>query len=127
MLRGAAVWLVIIAIETAHGVLRELLLVPRIGAELTGRIGWPLGMIIVLLTAIAFARWVGLRGLSELLGLGAMWTVFTLIFEAAIGFARGYDGARIIAEINPWNGGMMLYSLAVMFIAPLLAAKLRGV
>lgn len=126
MSRGLAVWLFIMLVETLHGVLRGLLLVPRVGEETAGRIGWPIGLVIVLGISIALAPWIAIRDTSALLRLGGLWAVLTLIFELTIGLLRGLDLPRLLAELNPLAGGLTIYSLAVMFLAPLLAARLRG-
>ena len=127
MFRGLLVWLIIMVLETGHGVLRGLFLVPWLGEAAAGRIGWPIGLVIVMATALIMARWVGLRDTAPLLRLGLAWLVLTFGFEVAVGLLRGFDGARIWAEVNPLAGGLMVYSLAVMVVAPLLAARLRGV
>ncbi|MGA7267825.1 MAG: hypothetical protein WBX21_08695 [Aestuariivirga sp.] len=126
MSRGLAVWLFIMLVETLHGLLRGLLLVPRVGEETAGRIGWPIGLVIVLGISIALAPWMAIRDTSALLRLGGLWAVLTLIFELTIGLLRGLDLPRLLAELNPLAGGLTIYSLAVMFLAPLLAARLRG-
>ncbi len=126
MSRGLAVWLFIMLVETLHGLLRGLLLVPRVGEEAAGQIGWPIGLVIVLGISIALAPWMAIRDTSALLRLGGLWAVLTLIFELTIGLLRGLDLPRLLAELNPLAGGLTIYSLAVMFLAPLLAARLRG-
>ena len=126
MSRGLIVWLIIMAAETAHGILRGLFLVPRVGEVLSSRIGWPVGMVIVLGIAALMARWVGFRDTPSLLRLGVLWAILTFLFEVAIGVLRGLDGPAIWAAINPLAGGLMVYSLAVMLVAPLAAARLRG-
>jgi hypothetical protein len=126
MARGLAVWLLIMLAETAHGILRGLFLVPRVGEVVAGRIGWPIGLVIVLGIAILCARWVGLKERRALLGLGLIWMVLTFCFEIAIGFARGLSNAAMFAEINPLAGGLMVYSLVVMLFAPLIATRLRS-
>lgn len=125
MSRGLAVWLFIMLVETLHGLLRGLLLVPRVGEETAGRIGWPIGLVIVLGISIALAPWMAIRDTSALLRLGGLWAVLTLIFELTIGLLRGLDLPRLLAELNPLAGGLTIYSLAAMFLAPLLAARLR--
>lgn len=126
MIRGLLVWLLIMLIETAHGVLRGLLLVPRVGEEAASRIGWPIGMALVLLVSVLTIRWTKIVGTGPLLGLGAIWAVLTVGFEIMIGLARGMALPAVLAELDP-RSGMMLYSAAVMFLAPLAAARLRGV
>jgi hypothetical protein len=125
MARGLLVWLGIMLVETVHGVLRGLFLVPRMGEEQAARIGWPLGLLIVLVVSVLAIRWTGVRGTRRLLALGAMWAVLTAGFEVAVGLARGFGQAQILAELNPATGTIP-YSALVMFLAPLVAARLKG-
>jgi hypothetical protein len=125
MLRGIAVWLIIMAIETLSGILRGLYLVPRMGEENASRIGWPVAVLVVLVVTWALIGWTGLRRRSALLRLGAVWMALTFVFEVGIGLLRGLDVTRIWNEINPMAGGMMLYSLAVIALAPLAMRGLR--
>ena len=125
MARGLLVWLLIMAVETVHGVLRGLLLAPRVGEAAASRIGWPIGMVLVMAVSMLAVRWTGLRGTRSLLALGAAWAVLTIFFEIMIGLLRGMAPGAVLAELNPASG-LMLYSGAVMFLAPLIAARLRG-
>ena len=126
MARGIVVFVLIMVVETVHGILRGLFLVPRVGEVMAGRIGWPIGVVIVFGVALLTIRWTGLSKRRALLGLGLIWMVLTLCFEVAIGYARGLSNEAILAEINPFSGGLMIYSLAVMLFAPLAAARIRG-
>lgn len=123
--RGLLVFLLIMAVETVHGVLRGLFLSPRVGEEMAAKIGWPVGLILVMLIAILTIKWVGLKDSRTLLALGTIWAVLTAAFEIMIGLLRGMGTPEIMAELNPLSG-TIAYSAAVMFIAPWLAARLRG-
>ena len=143
--RGLAVWIVIMGVETVHGIVRGLF-VPLVGEAIAGRIGWPIGMVIVFGVTFLTIRWIGLSERRALLGLGVWLLVFSAVgddaggpafvglafllsfcFEIAIGYARGLSNDAILAEINPLTGGLMVYSLVVMLLAPLIAARLRKV
>lgn len=126
MSRGLIVWFLIMLAETIHGVLRGLLLVPRVGEASAGRIGLLVGTALVLIVTFLFIRWIGLRKGTALLVLGAVWALLTGVFDILIGLLRGFNAARVIAEINPLAGGPMIYSLCVMFIAPWLCAWMAG-
>jgi hypothetical protein len=126
MSRGILVFLFIMALETVHGILRGLFLVPRIGETLSGLVGWPVAMVIVMVVSTLLIGWTRLTGTAALLRLGIVWAVLTLVFETAVGLLRGLDAARLWAEINPFSGGLMLYSLVVMLFAPLVATRIRG-
>lgn len=125
MARGLLVLLLILSLETVHGILRGIFLVPRIGERMSSLVGWPVAMIIVLLVSVLLIGWTRVTGTSALLRLGAVWAVLTFAFEISIGILRGLDAGHIWAEINPLAGGLMLYSLIVMLLAPLSATWLQ--
>jgi hypothetical protein len=127
MTRGLTVWLIIMAAETVHGILRGLFLVPSASEALASRIGWPVGAVLVLAIAALLIPWTGLRETSRLLRLGLLWAALTFAFELLVGVLSGLDATRIRAEINPLAGGLLVYSLIVMTLAPLVAARIRGV
>jgi hypothetical protein len=126
MARGLAVWLLIMAVETVHGILRGMFLAPAVGDAAAARIGWPIGAALVLGLATLTIRWIGRMRTGALFRLGMVWAVLTFAFEMVIGLLRGFDTERILAEIDPCTGGMLAYSLVVMALAPWLAARLRG-
>jgi hypothetical protein len=125
MWRGLVIWLLIMAIESVLGTLRMLFLVPLVGDKTADRIGWPVGLILVVFVTWVFARWIGLTRATSLLALGALWAVLTFFFEISVGFLRGFDWPHIVSEIDPTRGGLLIYSLIVMLVAPLIATKLR--
>jgi hypothetical protein len=126
MLRGLIAWCLIMVLETVHGILRGLYLVPLVGQAEANRIGWPVGAIIVLTVATLLRPWTGLRGPGALFRLGLMWAALTLTFEIIIGFARGMSALEVANDFNPLTGGLGLYTIAFMLAAPWLAARLRG-
>ena len=122
MLRGLVVWLVIICLETIHGILRGLYLVPLTGELTASRVGWPVGAIIVVAVSLLLISWTGLHSNRQLFLLGTIWATLTLLFEISIGYARGLDSASIIADFNPAAGGLSALSILLMLMAPLLAS-----
>ena len=126
MLRGVLVFILIMAVETVHGVLLGLFLVPLTGEESAAWLGWPIGLVLVLLVSWLTIGWTRLRSSSALLALGAVWAVLVVAFEAAIGLLRGMTLTEIAAEFDPLSG-TIAYSAAVMFLAPLATARLRGI
>src|SRR5207244_8043300 len=77
MLRGVIVWCAFMAIETVHGILRGIFLVPRVGLNLSNKIGWPVAACIVFGMTVLTFRWIGLVGTKALLRLGVIWVVPT--------------------------------------------------
>lgn len=125
MTRGLLIWLLIMLAETVHGVLRGLFLVPRMGEAVAERLGWPVAAVVVMAISLAAIRWIGLRRTGQLLRLGAAWALLTTVFEIVIGLLRGLDGPALLAAINPLTGSVA-WSAALMMVAPLLAARMRG-
>lgn len=125
ILRGILVWCGFMALETMHGILRSIFLVPRVGLDASNRIGWPIAAVIFFGVTVLTSRWVGLRGTKALLTLGALWVVLTFVFEISIGLLQGMDGTQIAHEINPFSGGLLIYSLIVVLLSPYAAARLR--
>lgn len=123
--RALAVWTLIALVETVHGVLRGLFLVPAVGEASAQRIGFAVGSALVLATALLCSRWLGARTRAAQVKTGALWLLLMLGFELVIGRLRGFGWARIAAEFDPRQGGTMLAGLLLMALAPWLATKLR--
>ena len=124
--RALIVWFVIILAETAHGVLRQLFLVPVVGDLRARQIGVFVGSVIILAVALAFSRWLGARTLREQLVVGSAWVALTLAFELALGAVLGYSPERMLEDYDFARGGFMVLGLLFMLWAPALAALLRG-
>ena len=112
--------------ETAHGALRELFIAPVIGGLRARQLGVFVGCAIVFIIAWLMARWLNARTRREQLLVGGFWVTLTLVFEFALGRAMGSSWARLLADYNPLQGGLMLIGLAFMFCTPMLVkARLR--
>ncbi len=119
--------MLIILAETAHGMARELFIAPAIGDLRARQVGVLIGSVIVLGVAWLTARWLDARTRRLQFAIGALWVTLTLTFEILVGRAIGASWERIISDFNPARGGFMLAGLAVLFCAPWLTARLRGI
>lgn len=127
LLRASAVWLIIIAAETAHGVLRTILLAPRVGDLPARQIGVPVGSLLVCGVAFLFIRWIAAGTNLRLLGVGLLWVVLTVLFEIGLGrLILGLSWGRITEDYNVTRGGFLGFGLLIMGLSPLMAAKFRG-
>ncbi len=124
--RALVVWLLIAAVETLHGVLRALYLVPVVGAARAERIGFVVACVLVLAVAWLTSRWLGATTRVTQLKVGLLWLLLMFGFELAVGRARGFSWPRIGAAFDPSQGGLMIFGLALMGLAPMLGAWLRG-
>jgi hypothetical protein len=126
-LRALLVWLVIIAAESVNGTLRTLYLAPVIGDFPARRVGVFVAIAVIFAITLAFSRWMGARTRAQLLGIGVLWVVLTVIFEFALG--RGvlhYEWSRLLSDYDLSQGGLMLFGLLALAFTPLLAARVRG-
>jgi hypothetical protein len=127
LLRGIAVWVLIIIVETIHGTLRQLFLAPVVGDVQARRIGVFTGLALIFLVAVLTIRWVAASTLYEFLVIGALWMVLTVGFEVALGHVvLGYDWSRILEDYDLSRGGLMGVGLLAMMFTPALAARVRG-
>lgn len=124
--RALLVWMLIMLAETALGMAREIFVAPALGDLRARQLGVLSGSLLVLCIAWLTARWLGDGDRRTALMVGAFWVALTLLFEILLGRALGASWDRIISDFNPARGGFMMVGLAVMFFAPLLAARLRG-
>lgn len=125
MLRAVVVWVVIIAAETVHGVLRQMWLAPVVGDLRARQIGVAIGSAIILAIAWLLSRWLGARTLRAQLAVGLLWVGLTVAFELGLGALLGLTRERMLADYNPIAGGFMVFGLLFMLLAPALAARLR--
>lgn len=124
--RALAVWVLIAAVETLHGVLRALFIVPVVGEEVAERIGFVVACALVVAVAWMTSRWLGATTRAAQLKVGLLWLLLMFGFEVAVGRARGFSWQRIGAAFDPSQGGLMLFGLALMGLTPLLGAWLRA-
>lgn len=124
-LRAVGVWLALMAVEVVHGVLRTILLTPRVGDVRAGQISVFTGtLLIIAVTYLLVSR---LRTVSSraLLMTGLLWVALTLAFEVGLGRALGLSWQRIGADYDLRQGGLMPLGLTALALAPWLAARLH--
>lgn len=127
-LRGIVVWVLLMAVESVHGALRQRFLAPLVGDFEARRIAVLTGAALIFVVTALAIRWVGIRDRAGLLGLGAWWVALTVLFEVALGrWVFGFGWSRILQDFDLRNGGLMGIGLAAMLFTPLLAARMRGV
>lgn len=127
ILRGLAVWLVLMLVEVLQGTVRTFWLAPRLGDFRARQVAVFTGSFLILLIVYLFIPWLGVRAVSSLLCLGLLWLLLTLVFEVALGrFVLHATWSRIFEDFNLPRGGLLPLGLLILFLAPLLAAKARG-
>jgi hypothetical protein len=123
--RATLSWMLIILVETLHGIVREIFIAPVLGDLRARQLGVFVGCVLIFLIAWPTARWMGARTSRTQWAVGAYWVVLTLGFEFALGRALGASWERILEDYNPARGGFMILGMAFLFLAPRLAATWR--
>ena len=90
------------------------------------QIGVLIGSLLIFLVAYCCIRWIAART-PQLLGVGLLWVVLTVLFEVGLGrLVLGLPWERIIEDYDVTRGGFLAFGLLLMLGSPLLAARLRG-
>jgi hypothetical protein len=124
--RALLVWLLMMVIETIHGVLRNLLLVPLVGDLRARQLGVFVGSALILGVAALLIDWIRPNSVSDLLVIGAMWLAVTLAFEFGLGHALGRPWSALVADYDLTRGGLLSIGMVVLALSPWIAARIRN-
>ncbi len=127
LFRAFAVWLLIILAETIHGTLRQVFLAPLVGDFPARQISVFPAMAVIFLVAFFFIRRINAPSKRSLFAVGLMWVGLTVIFEFVLGiFVLNQTREPMSEDYDLSRGGLMIFGLLFLFIAPFLANKVRG-
>jgi hypothetical protein len=125
--RALAVWLVIAVAEVLHGILRVALLNRRVGDRRARQIGVFSGSALILLIAWLTTPWLRMATVANALTIGLLWLGLMLGLEVAFGrLVFRASWRRLAADFDFRQGGLLSLGMLVLLLAPLLAAKGRG-
>ena len=124
--RALLVWLLMMAVETIHGMLRNRFLVPVLGDVGARQIGVLIGSAIILGIAVLLIGWIRPTSERALLAIGALWLVLTLAFEFGLGHALGRSWAALLADYDLTRGGLLSIGMVVLALSPWIAAHFRN-
>jgi len=120
--RAFAVWLLMMLIESVHGVLRTMLLAPVVGDFPARQIGVFTGSLLILAVTYLSLGWLRLDWSRLRVAVGIVWAILTLAFEVGLGrFVLGYPWSRLAADYDLAHGGLMVFGLLLMVFAPSIA------
>jgi hypothetical protein len=123
--RAIAIWALLAVLETLHGTVRTILLVPMIGDQRSRQVGVFSGSLIILFVAWLTIRWIGARSSGQRIAVGLVWMTLMFGFEIGLGRALGLSWKRILSDYNPTEGGFMLLGMGMLLFAPLIASRMR--
>jgi len=127
LLRGVAVWGLILVLATANGALRDFLLTPRMGDTPARALSSMILSGLVFLVAWLTIRWIAPAGAGEAMVVGTVWVLLTLIFEFGAGHYLFHKPWPVLLEdYNLRRGRIWILVLIVTLIAPVWSYRLRS-
>ena len=120
-------WLVILALAVANGALREIVLIPVLGATTGLVLSGALLSLLVALVSFAFVRLS--HGITILQGLrvGASWLCLTLVFEFSFGrYVQHKPWSELLDAYTFKDGNIWPFVLLVTLLAPSVAVLLQA-
>jgi len=124
--RAIAVWCTLVGAEVVQGTLRVLLLAPVVGDFRSRQLAVFTGAAIILTIAVLSARWIGTTSDRERLAVGAVWLTGMLAFEVGAGRLLAHlSWERIRSDYDLAHGGLLPIGMTVLFLAPLIADRVR--
>lgn len=128
ILRGVLAWCVLMVTAILNGTFRVKLLNPRLGEPAGHIISSLMLSLLILLLAWALVPWVGPRSSGEAVTVGGLWLLLTLAFEFGFGHLVAHKPwSVLLADYNIAAGRIWVLVLLTTFLAPLIAAQLRGI
>lgn len=127
---GLAVWLGLMVVATADGIVRMNLLIPAFGTQVAEIISG-----IFMIAAIYLVTWIFLKrrrpaGDGALWVVGILWAVLTVGYELLIVILRGEPPVTLALNYHParmLDGNIILPGIILMALAPWIVAKVQKV
>lgn len=125
-LKAFIIWLGILVLAVANGVLRESVLMPGLGTPVAPVLsGLLLSALIIGVTYLALP-WMQVIRPVQLWAVGFGWLALTLVFEFSFGLWQGKSWPVLLEAYTFKDGNIWPVVLAATVLAPYIAARLRG-
>ena len=125
-LKSLVIWASILVLAVANGALRESLLIPRVGDPAALILSGLLLSTLIIGVAYLSLPWLQISRPVQLLAVGLGWLALTLFFEFSFGLWQGKSWPDLLEAYTFKNGNIWPVVLAATFLAPYIAARLRG-
>jgi hypothetical protein len=126
-LRAVALWFLLMAAETLHGLWRAKVLAVWIGDVAARDVSVFTGSLVILLITWASIGWIPARTARTLLLVGFTWVALTIAYQLVLGrFVFNQSLPEIASQFDVLHGRLLPLGLLFLMFSPLLAAHLRG-
>lgn len=120
------VWFGILVLAVANGLLREAILLPRLGKKVALPCsGLLLGLLILTVTFFTLP-WLQLNRQSQAVAVGLGWLGLTLSFEFAFGLRQGKSWSTMLAAYTFKDGNLWPLVLVLTAVAPCVIGRWQG-
>ena len=127
ILRAVIIWFVLLILAVLNGGVRDTWLSPRLGDAVGRALSTLLLSALILLTTWLTIGWIRPGAARAALSIGALWLALTLAFEFLVGhYGFRKSWGELFADYDLRRGRIWVLVLLVTFLAPLLAARARG-
>ena len=128
VLRSVAIWFALLGIAIVNGAVRSAWISPRLG-EYAGHVLSTIFLCtFIAWLGLASIRWVAPAGPREAFLVGVLWVVLTVAFEFIGGhYLFGNPWPKLLADYDIMHGRLWLLVLVTNLLAPLWAAKMKGI
>jgi hypothetical protein len=125
-LKALIVWGAILILAVLNGVLRETILISKLGTVAGNILSGIFLSALILTVAYLSLPWLSANRPVELTAIGLGWLTLTLLFEFSFGLWQGKSWQVMFEAYTFKNGNIWLIVLMVTALAPYLTTKLRG-
>lgn len=126
VVKALIIWLAILMLAMANGLLREAVLMPRLGTPAALVLSGLLLSALILGMAYLSLPWLKAEAPIQYWLVGFGWLALTLVFEFSFGLLQGKSWPVMLEAYSFKGGNLWPLVLAVTALAPYLAARLRG-
>ena len=127
-LRAVVIWLALLILAVLNGGVRDTWLSPWLGDTIGRALSTLLLSGLILIATWMTIGWIRPETTAAALTVGALWLALTLVFEFLVGhYGFRKPWGELLADYDLRRGRIWVLVLVVTFVAPLWAARFRGV
>ena len=119
ILAPLGVWILLAVLAVLNGIVRELVLIPRI-SEYPGHVASTVSLVaIILVLTWLFFGWTAVEyDRLQLLAIGGVWVVLTVGFEFLVGYVEGTPVSVTLGQYDLLAGQVWVFVPLALLIAP---------
>ena len=125
LIKIASLCVLLACAETLHGIVRTVIVTPRIGKYLAIKLSALSGSILAFLICYFFVPPIGLKGQLQHLTLGMLLALFMALFDLFIGHVvMRKSWRKVMTDFDPTTGNYLVFGLAFLVFTPPLLLRL---